>query len=279
MKCSKLIEYLVQQANTFNPTVELNCIVDRFARLDNDILALYTAEGDIHYTRTIIVAVGRGIAEIQKLELQEPIQYEHENLHYTVQNPEHFSGKRVLISGGGNSAVDWAIELAQLARSVVVVHRKNEFRAMERNVSEMNNVTDVRTLYSITRLHNHGERIHQVVITHMESQENVLLDVDEVVVSHGYKSNLSDLASCGLEMDDGMVLMSHHALTNLPGIFAAGDCATHDSKVRLIAGAFNDAILAVNSAKKYLIPDAPMMAYVSSHNEIFREKNKQIPRF
>ncbi|WP_405170022.1 NAD(P)/FAD-dependent oxidoreductase [Paenibacillus sp. FSL H8-0280] len=279
MKCSKLIEYLVQQANTFNPTVELNCKVDRFARLDNEILALYTAEGDIHYTRTIIVAVGRGIAEIQKLELQEPIQYEHENLHYTVQNPEHFSGKRVLISGGGNSAVDWAIELAQLARSVVVVHRKNEFRAMERNVSEMNNVTDVRTPYSITRLHNHGERIHQVVITHMESQENVLLDVDEVVVSHGYKSNLSDLASCGLEMDDGMVLMSQHAHTNLPGIFAAGDCATHDSKVRLIAGAFNDAILAVNSAKKYLTPDAPMMAYVSSHNEIFREKNKQIPRF
>ncbi|MCW3790798.1 NAD(P)/FAD-dependent oxidoreductase [Paenibacillus sp. LS1] len=277
MKCSKLIEYLVLQANTFKPTVELNCKVDRFARLDNEILALYTAEGEIHYTRAIIVAVGRGIAEIQKLELQEPIQYEHENLHYTVQNPEHFYGKRVLISGGGNSAVDWAIELAKLAHSVVVIHRNNEFRALERNVSEMNNITDVRTPYSITQLHNHGKRIQQVVITHTESQDNVVLEVDEVVISHGYKSNLSDLASCGLEMNDGMVLMSHHAQTSLPGVFAAGDCATHESKVRLIAGAFNDAIVAVNSAKQYMTPDAPKMAYVSSHNEIFREKNRQIP--
>lgn len=170
---------------------------------------------EIHYTRTIIVAVGRGIAEIQKLELQEPIEYEQENLHYTVQNPEHFAGKRVLISGGGNSAVDWAIELAKLARSVVVIHRNTEFRAMERNVSEMNNITDVRTPYSITQLHNNGKRIEKVVITHMESQDNVVLEVDEVVISHGYKSNLSDLASCGLEMNDGMVLMSHHAQTSL----------------------------------------------------------------
>ncbi|MBY0116105.1 NAD(P)/FAD-dependent oxidoreductase [Paenibacillus xylanexedens] len=277
MKCSKLIEWLVQQANTFNPTVVLNCKVERFTRLDNGIWSMYTTGGKIHYTRTIIVAVGRGIAEIQKLKLQEPMECEYENLHYTVQNPEHFSGKRVLISGGGNSAVDWAIELAQLARSVVVIHRNNEFRAMERNVSEMNNVTDVRTPYSITRLHNHGERIHQVVITHMESQDNVFLDVDEVVISHGYKSNLSDLVSCGLAMDDGMVLMSHHAQTSLSGVFAAGDCATHESKVRLIAGAFNDAIVAVNSAKQYMTPGAPKMAYVSSHNEIFREKNRQIP--
>ncbi len=277
MKCSKLIEYLVQQANTFNPTVELNCKVDRFARLDNEMLALYTAEGEIHYTLTIIVAVGRGIAEIQKLVLQEPVECNYENLHYTVQNPEHFSGKRVLISGGGNSAVDWAIELAKIARSVVVIHRNKEFRAMERNVSEMHNITDVRTPYSITQLHGDGLNIRKVVITHKESQNNVVLEVDDVVISHGYKSNLSDLASCGLKMDDGMVLMSHQAETSLPGVFAAGDCSTHESKVRLIAGAFNDAIVAVNSAKQYLKPDAPKMAYVSSHNEIFREKNRQIP--
>ncbi|WP_458462948.1 FAD-dependent oxidoreductase, partial [Paenibacillus sp.] len=122
-----------------------------------------------------------------------------------------------------------------------------------------------------------GKRIQQVVITHMESQDNAVLEVDEVVISHGYKSNLSDLASCGLEMNDGMVLMSHHSETSLRGVFAAGDCATHESKVRLIAGAFNDAIVAVNSAKQYMTPDAPKMAYVSSHNEIFREKNRQIP--
>ncbi|MNP72840.1 Ferredoxin--NADP reductase [compost metagenome] len=77
-------------------------------------------------------------------------------------------------------------------------------------------------------------------------------------------------------MSEGMIVMSQLAETNVPGIFSAGDCATHESKVRLIAGAFNDAIVAVNSAKQYLNPKAPKMAYVSSHNDIFREKNRHI---
>ncbi|WP_440109692.1 NAD(P)/FAD-dependent oxidoreductase [Paenibacillus sp. QZ-Y1] len=276
MKCSKLIEWLVQQAMTFDPAVVLNCKVEKFTRLENGILALHTAGGELHYTRTLIVAVGRGIAEAHKLDIEDTNEYERGNLYYTVQNPEHFRGKHVLISGGGNSAVDWAIELAGIADRVTVIHRQAEFRAMERNVSQMKDIADVKTPYQITKLHGNGERIHQVVITHMHSQENVLLDVDEVVVSHGYKSNVSDLASCGLVMNDGTILMSQLAETSIPGIFAAGDCATHDSKVRLIAGAFNDAIVAVNSAKKYLTPEAPDMAYVSSHNELFREKNRHI---
>ncbi|MNC54631.1 Ferredoxin--NADP reductase [compost metagenome] len=79
-------------------------------------------------------------------------------------------------------------------------------------------------------------------------------------------------------MSDGMVLMSQHAETNLPGIFAAGDCATNESKVRLIAGAFNDAIVAVNRAKQYLNPEAAKMAYVSSHNELFCDRNQNLSR-
>lgn len=276
MKCSRLIEWLVQQATTFDPTVVLNRSVDRFTRLDNGLFALHTDEGELHYTRSIIIAIGRGIAEVQRLEMEEASEYERSNLHYTLQSLERFTGKHVLISGGGNSAVDWAIELAEQAETVTVVHRQSEFRAMERNVKYMKNIADVRTPYQITRLHGNGDRIHQVVITHVDTGENVLLEVDEIVVSHGYTSHASGLARCGLEMSEGMIVMSQLAETNVPGIFSAGDCATHESKVRLIAGAFNDAIVAVNSAKQYLNPKAPKMAYVSSHNDIFREKNRHI---
>ncbi|MGR6544473.1 NAD(P)/FAD-dependent oxidoreductase [Paenibacillus tundrae] len=278
MKCSKLIEWLVEQANTFNPTVVFNRQMERFSRMKNGVLAIYTTEGEVHYSRTMIIAVGRGVAEIQRLELHESNDNEPINLHYTVQKPEYFAGKHVLVSGGGNSAVDWAIELARVAQRVVVVHRQSEFRAMERNVSEMHEIADVRTPYQITQLQTNGDRINQVGITHTVNRDHIVLDVDEVVISHGYTSNLSDLASCGLTMSDGMVMMNQHAETNLPGIFAAGDCATNDSKVRLIAGAFNDAIVAVNRAKQYLNPEAAKMAYVSSHNELFRDRNRNLSR-
>ncbi|MEC0127646.1 NAD(P)/FAD-dependent oxidoreductase [Paenibacillus pabuli] len=276
MTCSRLIEWLVQQANTFDPTVVLNCSIERFTPMDNRLFALHTSGGELHYSRTIIIAIGRGIAEIQRLDMEEAHEYERSNLHYTVQSTERFKGKHVLISGGGNSAVDWTIELAEQAKTVTVVHRQEEFRAMERNVKHMKNITDVRTPYQITQLYGNGERIHQVAITHVHTGENILLEVDEIVVSHGYTSHVSDIARCGLEMSEGMIVMSRFAETNIPGIFSAGDCATHESKVRLIAGAFNDAIVAVNSAKQYLNPQAPQMAYVSSHNDLFREKNRQI---
>lgn len=276
MKCSRLIDWMVQQANTFDPSIVLNRSVDRFTRLDNGLFALHTDKGKLHYTRTIIIAIGRGIAEVQRLPMEEANEYERSNLHYTVQNLERFTGKHVLISGGGNSAVDWAIELAEQAERVTVVHRQSEFRAMERNVKQMKNIADVLTPYQITRLHGKGERIDQVAITHVHTGKDILLEVDEVVVSHGYTSHVSELVRCGLEMSEGMIVMSRFAETNVPGIFSAGDCATHESKVRLIAGAFNDAIVAVNSAKQYLNPKAPQMAYVSSHNDLFREKNRQI---
>ncbi|MCK6076446.1 NAD(P)/FAD-dependent oxidoreductase [Paenibacillus silvae] len=276
MKCAKLIEHLVQQAGTFEPTVVLNQTIDTFNHLNDGVFELQTHTSESHYTRTVIIAIGRGVAEVQRLDIHSAKDYERSNLHYTIQNLDYFAGKKVLISGGGNSAVDWALELAERACSVTVVHRQDSFRAMEHNVSQMRRKAEVYTPCHIERFYGNGQRIHQVGIVSTATGETVRLDVDEVIVSHGYTSHVSNLARCGLDMHEGMLVMNQWAETSVPGIFTAGDCAMREGKVRLIAGAFNDAIVAVNGAKKFLEPAAAGMAYVSSHNELFREKNRAL---
>ncbi|MBD2844848.1 NAD(P)/FAD-dependent oxidoreductase [Paenibacillus sp. IB182496] len=282
LRCEQLIERLSAQARTFDPTILLGRRVDTLERLERGAYRLRTDDGQSHDTRTILVAVGRGITEMTKLDIRGADRYELTNLHYTVQNPESYRGKRVLISGGGNSAVDWANELVGIAREVIVVHRRPEFGAMERSVARMLEMADVRTPYVLRELHGSGDAIRAVTIGHADDEEEGTgierIDVDAVVVSHGYTRSYGDLLAWGLEIGQHGVRVSDQTATNLPGIFAAGDCATYANKVKLIAGAFTDAVLAVNSAMRHIDAEAPGMAYVSSHNEKFREMNKRLKR-
>lgn len=193
--------------------------------------------------------------------------------------------------------MDWANELAGVAREVIVVHRREEFAAMERSVSLMLESVDVRTPFMLHELHGEGDAIRAVSILRVEEKnggagdseyngsESIAetpdaerIEVDAVVVSHGYTRSYGDLLEWGLDIGTHGIHVSDHTETNIPGIFAAGDCASYDNKVKLIAGAFTDAVLAVNSAMRHIDSEAPSMAYVSSHNEKFREMNKQLPR-
>ncbi|MBD2846536.1 NAD(P)/FAD-dependent oxidoreductase [Paenibacillus sp. IB182496] len=276
IRCALLVEHLVRQAATFDPTIQCRTRVDGLTRRADGLLELRTDSGALHLSRTVIIAVGRGIAEPHRLELDGAQLYELTNLHYTVTDPTRYRDKRVLVSGGGNSAVDWALELAELGARVTVVHRQSAFRAMERNVALMHERADVRTPCRLARLHGAGARIAQVTIEQLDSGRSETLEVDEVVVFHGYSASGLVMAQWGLESEEGILRVNARTATAVPGVFAAGDCASYPSKVRLIAGAFNDAILAVNSAKQYLDPNAAGMAYVSSHNEVFRSRNPDI---
>ena len=276
IKCEQLIVELSRQARLFDPTLVFGKQVKGMERLADGTYILITESGERHWTRTIILALGRGILKMEKLEIEGADRYEVTNLHYTVQALEPFRGKNVLISGGGNSAVDWANELEPIAARVTIVHRRDKFGGHEKNILQMKSSSvDVRTPYAVTQLHSNDEKqIGQVTIRHLESGETEQLDVDAVIVNHGLKSDFTGITEWGLKMDDWNVFVSEKLATNLPGIYAAGDFVYYESKVNLIAGAFSDAVLAVNSAKLYLDPEAPRVAYVSSHNDRFKEKNR-----
>ncbi|QDH21412.1 NAD(P)/FAD-dependent oxidoreductase [Saccharibacillus brassicae] len=276
IRCEQLILDLERQARTFDPTIVFGQEIRGLQRREDGVLMLTSDTGELHLTRTLLMCAGRGITQIQKLAVEGADRYELANLHYTITDLEHFRGKKVLVTGGGNSAVDWAVELADYASHVTVVHRRREFDALERQVTRMYASAEVRTPFNVSRLIGEGDRIHAVELSDAETGAEMRIEADEILVNHGFSRNYGHLLEWGLERQDYGVTVDNSMATSIPGVFGAGDFVTFGTKVRLIAGAFNDAVLAVNHAKLYLDPNASKMAGVSSHHDRFRELNRAL---
>lgn len=136
---------MIQQAQTFDPTIVLGQQITGLERMADGTMRIKSATVEQHWSRTLILAVGHGALKLAKLNLPGAENYEKANLHYTATELASFRGKRVLISGGGDSAVDWANELVEIASSVTLVHRRDRFGGLERNVRRMK-ASDVQVL-------------------------------------------------------------------------------------------------------------------------------------
>ncbi|AST00768.1 MULTISPECIES: NAD(P)/FAD-dependent oxidoreductase [Geobacillus] len=278
----QLMNQLIKQALLFDPTIVLNEKVTAILRQPDGTFLLQTASGEQHWSKTVIVAVGSGIIKPKKLDIEGAETFEVTNLHYTVKSLQRFKGKTVIISGGGNSAIDWANELVPIAKTVYVTYRNEEFKGHEAPVSQLLHSGAVCYFHtSITKLiadaRHHA--IEQVELTNHATGEVVHLPVDEVIVSHGYEIDTSLLKNSHLHIkmvDDYYIAGNANSETSVPGLYAAGDILKYDGKLHLIAGAFQDAANAVNSAKRFIDPSAERFAMVSSHNERFQEKNQAI---
>ncbi|GGO02063.1 NAD(P)/FAD-dependent oxidoreductase [Saccharibacillus kuerlensis] len=279
---AKLIEQMVAQGQTFKPDVVLNEKVTSICRSeDDDHFILHTLSGQPHLSKTIILAVGGGILKPIKLEIEGAERFEVTNLHYTVKSISRFKDKTVLISGGGHSAVDWANELVPFAKKVYLTYRKEELKGHEADVTKMCAAGVELLLNASIKTLVAGDdhsQIETVLMEKNDSKEEFELAVDDVIISHGYErdTELLKKSEIQIEMNEYQILGSSASETSIPGIFAAGDILHHEGKLHLIAGAFQDAANAVNKAKQFLKPDAPGYGMVSSHNELFKEKNRQI---
>lgn len=278
----KLIEQLVEQGLTFNPEVVLNEKVESIARNDEGIFVLHAASGHKHYSRTVIVAVGGGILNPQKLEIEGAERYEVSNLNYTVKSMQRFKDKTVIVSGGGNSAVDWANELEPIAKQVYLTYRKEALSGHESQVTQLLNSSAVCYLNtSITKLiaDDAHETIERVELTNHRTGEVTVLEIDEVIINHGYERDTVLLENSPLQIEIAeqyYIAGSAASESSVEGLYAAGDILKHDGKLHLIAGAFQDAANAVNKAKQYIQPDASEYGMVSSHNEVFKQRNREL---
>ncbi|MDN7228426.1 NAD(P)/FAD-dependent oxidoreductase [Planococcus sp. N064] len=279
---AKLIEQLVAQGLTFNPEVVLNEKIEAINRNEDGLFELTGSSGERHLSKTIIVAVGGGILNPQKLEIKGAERFEVSNLNYTVKSLGRFKGKTVLISGGGNSAVDWANELEPIAEKVYVTYRKQELAGHEAQVKQlMNSSAECLLNTTITKLiaSDGRDAIELVELTNQETDATSLLPIDEVIINHGYERDATLLEQSGLDIEiaDGYYIAGNaNSESSVPGLYAAGDILQHPGKLNLIAGTFQDAANAVNKAKQFIQPDAYGMAMVSSHNEVFKERNKEL---
>jgi len=245
---------------------------------------LQAASGHVHYSKTVIVAVGSGILKPQKLQIEGADRFEVSNLHYTIQSLKSFKDKTVLISGGGNSAIDWANELEPIAKQLYLTYRKDQLKGHEAQVTQLFNSSAQCLLNTeITNLlaNEKQDAVETVELTDCKTGEAFTLNVDDVLINHGFDrdASLLDNSHVNIErINEYFIAGNSSSESSVEGLYAAGDILMHEGKVNLIAGAFQDAANAVNKAKTYIQPDATAKGVVSSHNSIFKERNKKIVR-
>jgi ferredoxin/flavodoxin---NADP+ reductase len=264
IRAQELINNLKEQMRKFDPIVALEQSVEKLEKQEDGTFKL-TTNKEVHYSKTIIITAGNGAFQPRRLELDSAAQYEQKNLYYFIEDLNQFAGQKVVVFGGGDSAVDWALMLEPIAEKVSIVHRRDKFRAHEHSVENLHNSkVDVKTPYVPAELIGDESGIKQVVLETVNGEDKVTLDVDAVICNYGFVSSLGPIKEWGLDIEKNSIVVNSKMETNIPGIYAAGDICTYDGKVKLIACGFGEAPTAVNNAKAFIDPKAKIQPLHSS---------------
>lgn len=229
----------------------------------------FSTEEDIiidndYQVKSLLIATGLGAFKPKTLPLS-TTQDVQEHIHYSMQHPEIFSNKKVAILGGGDSALDWAVELSKTS-DVYVVHRRNEFRGLESSVSQLKSLKNVELLtpYLPKELHLNNNRIELVLHRVGASHDFITKDVDEILVAYGFKSDNRQLRKWGIELENNLISVSQTMQTNLPHVYAIGDAITYPGRVPMIALGFGEAQIAISSIMQDLFPEKTMTFHSTS---------------
>lgn len=264
IRARELINNLKEQMAKFAPTVALEQSVEKLEKQADGTFKL-TTNREVHYSKTIIITAGNGAFQPRRLELESAAQYERKNLYYFIEDLKQFAGQKVVVFGGGDSAVDWALMLEPIAEKVTIVHRRDKFRAHEHSVENLfHSKVDVKTPFVPAEIIGDDNSIKQVVLEKVKDKSKETVDVDAVICNYGFVSSLGPIKEWGLEIAKNSIVVNSKMETNIPGIYAAGDICTYEGKVKLIASGFGEAPTAVNNAKAFMDPKAKIQPLHSS---------------
>lgn len=263
---SELAEGFLKQAERFGPEIILGQRCESLERHD-DIWLLKT-ETDELPSKTVIICAGVGAFTPTKLGVEREDHFTGAGLMYGVKNKEELRGKTVLIIGGGDSALDWALGLEGIAADIMLVHRRDGFRAHENSVRKLiESSVKVRTWEVVTELLGE-DRLTGVNVLNKQTNELSELSCDYCVVNIGFKTALGPLKNWGLDLAGNKIKANPRMETNLPGVYAAGDICTHEAKLDLIATGVGEVCTAVNFAKTFIDPTARAFPGHSSDMEL-----------
>lgn len=264
IRAQELINNLKEQMEKFQPAIVLEQSVEKLEKQPDGTFKL-TTNKEVHHSKTVIVTAGNGAFQPRRLELESAAGYEHKNLYYFIEDLHHFAGKKVVIFGGGDSAVDWALMLEPIAEQVTIVHRRDKFRAHEHSVESLQNSSvDIKTPFVPDELIGDDNGIKKVIIKEVNGDGKITIDVDAVIVNYGFVSSLGPIKEWGLTIEKNSIVVNSKMETSTPGIYAAGDICSYDGKVKLIACGFGEAPTAVNNAKSFMDPKAKVQPLHSS---------------
>ncbi len=248
----ELVEKLAEQAKPFAPRYHLGQAVTGLEKLASGEFRLKTAKNATIEARAVIVAAGAGAFGPNRPPLAGIEHYEGKSVFYLVGKREDFRGKRVVIAGGGDSAVDWAISLCQVAAKVMVVHRRAKFRAAPESAAKLQALHDEGKIelvvpYQLHGLSGEGGKLSAVTVADLDGKTRAL-EADVLLPFFGLAAELGPIAQWGMALEQHHVKVDPATcMSSVPGIFAIGDVAHYPGKLKLILSGFAEAALAAHA--------------------------------
>jgi thioredoxin reductase (NADPH) len=253
-----LVANLMEQIKQFQPGFTLAETAEKIDKLEDGTFIVTTNKGTKHHAKAIAIAGGLGTFEPRKPEIDNISFYEEKGVEYFVKDPELFRNKKIVIAGGGDSALDWSIFLADVASKVTLIHRRNEFRGALDSVEKLQEYKKLGLVNLVTPaevISLHGEN-HLNAITINKDGNPETIETDYFIPLFGLTPKLGAIANWGLEIEKNAIKVNN-ALdyqTNVPGIYAIGDVNTYPGKLKLILCGFHEATLMCQSVYQRLNP-------------------------
>lgn len=281
----ELTDNLLKQIEPFGPTFHLNQEVALVHKREDGRFDMETTTGTRFVTKTIFIAAGVGSFQPRTIKVDGIEQFDGTQLSYRIKDPLQFHGKNLVICGGGDSALDWALNLVGKAESVVLLHRREEFRAAPASVAKMKQLCDDLEMQllvgQVTGYETSANgRLAEIKVTAADGVTR-RMPLDHLLVFFGLSPKLGPIADWGLEIERKQLKVGTEKFeTNVPGIFAVGDINTYPGKKKLILSGFHEAALAAFGAAPYIFPDKKIhMQYTTTSPKLHKILGVESPVF
>jgi thioredoxin reductase (NADPH) len=274
---AELTDGLLKQIAPFEPGMYLNEEVTVVRKDGENSFHVETSEGNQFNAKAIVIAAGVGSFQPRQMRVPRVDHFEASNLHYRVQDPKQFSGKRLVIMGGGDSALDWVLELVSIASHITLVHRRDEYRAVPASVEKMRKLVADGTMAVVENAKVAAVDTTDGLINSMTLQpkdgEAVEVAVDDVLVFFGLAPKLGPIADWGLDINRKTINVDVEKFeTSVPGIYAIGDINFYPGKKKLILCGFHEAAMAAFAIKQQIEPDQKVRVQYTTTSPIMHER-------
>jgi thioredoxin reductase (NADPH) len=271
-----LTDALMEQIKPFNPTFHINEMIDTIEKIGDPLFRVTTDAGKVFETKVVVIAAGGGSFQPKRPPVPGIEAYEGTSVFYAVRKMDEFRDKSLLIVGGGDSALDWTLNLQPIARRVTLLHRRDDFRAAPHSVEQMRTLVSAGKmdlkLGQITELSGEGGHLSGATV---KGTDNTIfnVDCDTMLPFFGLTMKLGPVANWGVKLENNLVPVDTQAFeTNVPGIFAIGDINTYPGKLKLILSGFHEGALMAQKAHRYVYPDKRLVFQYTTSSSNLQKK-------
>ena len=271
-----LTDQLMEQIKPFGPTFHLNEMIQTVEKIGDPLFRVTTDAGQVFETKVVIIAAGGGSFQPKRPPVPGIEAYEGKSVHYAVRKMETFRDKDILIVGGGDSALDWTLNLHPIAKSMTLLHRRDDFRAAPHSVEQMRAlVRDGKMQMKLGQITSLEGADGQLTGAMVKGNDNATFKIDcnTMLPFFGLTMKLGPVADWGIKLENNLIPVETSAFeTNVPGIFAIGDINTYPGKLKLILSGFHEGALMSQKAHRYIYPDKRLVFQYTTSSSSLQKK-------